>query len=552
MKFNLFVRYAINGTEKTAHQENEDFQLKLEEENGNHLVVKIVPTSAMEIKEFYLKRKYDFAPHSRFLANGFQSWTDTKEFSKEEKMPGLGLIGKSPFGMFFGMKYMGDYSFIPQEKNAGTFHSHAFAYVTNGEEYDFVGSLNDRNGYTVIYADMNRGELRYAKDLVGKVFDDTFEVLNLFFVKGSYDAVFDAYFEKLGVKPLSNSKIKGYTSWYNYYKNISEDIILRDLNALAALENYSQYVNTFQVDDGFQTAVGDWFSIDSDKFPHGMKPVADAIHEKGLKAGLWLAPFAAQRGSEIATKHPDWLVRGANGKPFMAGHNWAGFYALDIYHEQARQYIKDVFHEVLDVWGFDLVKLDFLYAASVVPMHGKTRGEIAFEAIELLRECVGEKLIIGCGVQQMPCFGKVDYMRVGADMHLGWAHDFKRKRMHREDVSTPNAIHNTIYRRGLCGRAYLCDPDVFLLRRTNILFETKQQKLLGKFIKLFGDVLFMSDNVEEYNSEQLALFHDILADDACRVTDIKEENDIIRIAYTENGTEKCMRFQVWTGEIFEF
>ena len=551
MKFHLFVKYLVGGTEKTAKNSNEDFDIELKED-GKRLRIVLVPHAPLEVKEFFIRRDYAFAENARFMANGFQSWTDTKEFAKDEKMANLGLIGHSPFGMYFGMKYVGDYTFVKPEKKAGTFHSHAFAYVRNGDTYDFVGSLNDRTGYTIIYADMNRGEMRYAKDLEGKVIDSACEVLDLFFAKGSYDEVFDAYFKALNIKPRTTDKIKGYTSWYNYYKNINEQIILRDLESLCATENYNDYVNTFQVDDGYQTAVGDWFSIDSEKFPNGMKPIADAIHEKGLKAGLWLAPFGAQRVSKIAAEHPDWLVKGPNGKPIMVGHNWAGFYALDIYNEEARQYIKDVFREVLDVWGFDLVKLDFLYAASVVPMHGKTRGEIAFEAMDLLRECVGDKLIIGCGVQQMPCFGKVDYMRVGADMHLGWAHDFKRKRMHREDVSTPNALHNTIYRRGLCGRAYQCDPDVFLLRRTNILYRPEQQKLLGKFIKLFGYVLFMSDNVADYDEEQLAAFRDILSDDERQVDSIEEENDVITICYTENKTAKCMKFHVWTGEIYAF
>ena len=551
MKFNLFIRYIANGEEKTAKNVNEDFDIQMNDD-ANHLRLVLIPHTPLEIKAFYIRRNYTFAPHARFMANGFQSWSDTKEFSKEEKMPSLGFTGHSPFGIYFGMKYVGDYTFAKSEKTTGTFHSHSFAYVREADTYHFVGSLNDRTGYTLISADMNRGEMRYAKDLEGKVIDSAYEVLDLFFTTGTYDEVFDAYFKELNITARTNKKIKGYTSWYNYYKDISEEIILRDLNAIASLENYHDYVNTFQIDDGYQTAVGDWFSIDREKFPHGMKPMADAIHDKGLQAGLWIAPFAAQRTSKLAKEHPDWLVKGPSGKPIMVGHNWMGFYALDIYNEQARQYIKDVFHQALDVWGFDLVKLDFLYAASVVPMHGKTRGEIAFESIDLLRECVGDKLIIGCGVQQMPCFGKVEYMRVGADMNLGWQHDFKRQRMHREDVSTPNAIHNTIYRRGLCGRAFQCDPDVFLLRHTNIHFQLEQQKLLGKFIKLFGYVLFMSDNVAEYDEEQLAAFHDILADDETHVDSIEEDGDIISIHYTENGTAKRMKFHVWTGEIYAY
>lgn len=546
MKFNLFLNYRAGGEQKTAMNSNEDFELDIYS-SGAVLKITLNPKTPVEIDDFFIRREYNFGEGAKFLANGFQSWTDTKEFGKEEKMPSLGLIGKSPFGRHFGMKYVGDYTFVKPEKNAGEFHSHSFAYIRNGDICDFVGSLNDRTGYTVIYADMNKNELRFGKDLEGVVIDKPYEILNLFFAKGTYDEVFDDYFGALDIKPLTDKKIKGYTSWYNYYKDISEEIILRDLDSL---EVQKEYVNTFQVDDGFQTAVGDWFSIDSEKFPNGMKPIADAIHQKGFEAGLWLAPFGAQRTSQLVKEHPDWLVKDKKGKPFMVGHNWAGFYALDIYNEEARAYIKSVFNEVLNVLGFDLVKLDFLYAASVVPMHGKTRGEIAFDSIDLVRECVGEKKIIGCGVQQMPCFGKTDYMRVGADMHLGWAHDFKRKRMHREDVSTPNAIHNTIYRRGFSGRAFLCDPDVFLLRRTNILFTPEQQKLLGKFIKLFGGVLFMSDNVADYDEEQLASFKDILADDETKVLNIDEADDVITIDYSENGENKQLKFNVWTGEIF--
>lgn len=548
MKYNYFFKYIAEGELRQSKTQNDDFSLEILSE-GRNLRIFLVPHTPLEIKEFYIRREYNFGENSRFLANGFQSWTDTKEFTKKEKMPGLGLVGKSFFGRHFGMTYGGDYNFVKPEKKAGTFHSLSFAYIRNGDVLDFVGSLNDRTGYTVIYADMNKNELRYSKDLEGVVIDEPYEILNLFFAKGEYDEVFDEYFEEMCIAPPEDEKIKGYTSWYNYYSNISEEIILRDLNSLASLENYKDYVNTFQVDDGFQTSVGDWFSIDEKKFPNGMKCIADAIHEKGLNAGLWLAPFGAQKNSLIAKEHPDWLVKDDDGKPFMVGHNWWGFYALDIYNTDARAYIKSVFDTVLNDWGFDLLKLDFLYAVAVRPMHGKTRGEIACDSIDFLRYCVGDKKIIACGAQQMPCFGKIDYMRVGADMNLSWKHNFTRKRMHREDVSTPNAIYNTIYRRGLCGRAFLCDPDVFLLRRTNIKFTPEQQKTLSKFIKLFGKVLFMSDNVAEYDDEQLEDFKDILTDNT-EIISINEENDILEIEYTEAGEEKTLKFNVLDGTIY--
>ena len=140
-------------------------------------------------------------------------------------------------------------------------------------------------------------------------------------------------------------------------------------------------------------------------------------------------------------------------------------------------------------------------------------------------------------------------MRIGPDMSLGWKHTWLRNHMHREDVSTPNAIYNSIFRRCLNGRAFLCDPDVFLLRRTNIKFTPDQQKLLGKFIKLFGGVLFMSDNVAEYDSEQLETFRDILTDNA-KITAINVNNNTAFIDYVQDGKADVLKFNVTDGTIY--
>ena len=70
-------------------------------------------------------------------------------------------------------------------------------------------------------------------------------------------------------------------------------------------------------------------------------------------------------------EHPDWLLL-HEGKPWYCGCNWGGFYALDIDNPEFQAYLKAVFTRVLDEWGFDLVKLDFLYAAAP-PTGMKTR-----------------------------------------------------------------------------------------------------------------------------------------------------------------------------------
>lgn len=549
MNYKLNFSYKTGKEIKTTEMSNDDVSFDLRQ-SANGLKLTVIPKKQISDISFYLERNYEYQTDSRFFANGFQSWTDTKEFTRNEMMADEGLIGRGIFGKSpFGINLVGNYTFVKQPKEYGNFHAFSFAYVRNDKNVDLFGSLNDRTGYTIIYADMNKNTLRFSKDVEGIKISEAYELLDLYFDNGGYDEVFDRYFAKMNVKPLTDKKIKGYTSWYNYYQNISEDIILRDLEAIS---KKTDKVNTFQIDDGYQTAVGDWLSINKTKFPNGLKPIVEKIHAKGWQAGLWLAPFGAQKGSKLACEHPDWLVKGKNGKPIMVGANWGGFYAIDIDNADARAYIKNVFDTVLNDWGFDLVKLDFLYATAVVPLHNKTRGQLAYESIDFLRECVGNKQILGCGVQQMPCFGKVEYMRIGADMALSWKHNFFRNLTHREDVSTPNAIHNSVYRRCLNGRAFLCDPDVFLLRRSNIKFTFEQQKVLAKFIKLFGSVLFMSDNVDEYDDEQLAVFNDTLADDDAKVVAINETNDKLFIDYIQNGEPHTLGFCVTDGSIYSY
>lgn len=549
MNYKLNFSYKTGKELKTTEISNDDVLFDLRQtENG--LTLTVIPKKEISDISFYLERGYEYPQDSRFFANGFQSWTDTKEFAKNELMADEGIVGKGLFGKSpFGMNLVGNYTFVEQSKECGVFHSISFAYVRNEKNIDFFGSLNDRTGYTIIYADMNKNTLRFSKDVEGITISEPYELLDLYFDNGGYDEVFDRYFAKMNVKPLTDKKIKGYTSWYNYYQKINEKIILRDLEAIS---EKTDKVNTFQIDDGYQTSVGDWLSINKTKFPNGMKPIVEKIHAKGWQAGLWLAPFGAQKGSKLASEHSDWLVKGKNGKPIMVGANWGGFYAIDIDNTDARAYIKNVFDTVLNDWGFDLVKLDFLYATAVVPLHNKTRGQLAYESIDFLRECVGNKQILGCGVQQMPCFGKVEYMRIGADMDLGWKHKFFRNLTHREDVSTPNAIHNSVYRRCLNNRAFLCDPDVFLLRRSNIKFTFEQQKVLAKFIKLFGSVLFMSDNVDEYDDEQMAVFNDTLADDDMQIVAINETNNKLFIDYTQNGEPHTLGFCVTDGSIYSY
>lgn len=150
---------------------------------------------------------------------------------------------------------------------------------------------------------------------------------------------------------------------------------------------------------------------------------------------------------------------------------------------------------MLNDWGYDMVKLDFLYSQCRTPRDNKTRGTIMCEAMDFLRECVGDKIILSCGVPLGPAFGVVDACRISCDVDLSYGGKFYNSMsINNELPSAQNAINNSMFRRHLNGRAFLNDPDVFFLRDHNLTFTWEQKLLLAKINNLFGRVLFVSDD----------------------------------------------------------
>lgn len=542
------INYRVDGKKFTCNSDKtEHFKLNVMQENQ---VLKLYLETNMPVSfdKFEMRVPYKYKSDSRIFVNGYQSWTDSMEYEPTGKMSEFTrlmefLVKYTPLKRI-GLPKSGDTLFWNYPRKRGVFYGWSYGYVRHGKEVEIFGSLDERCGYTVVTFDANNNEVIISKELEGVIYDGKSKMLELATICGEYDWAFDEYFQKMGIKACETKRRCGYTSWYNYYNRINEEIINRDLDSIA---NQDSKFDCFQIDDGYQESIGDWLTTDKNKFPNGMKVVADSIHSKGLLAGLWLAPFAAVKKSKLFTEHPDWFIKDKKGRPYNTGANWGGFYSLDIYNEGARNYLKHVFDVVLNEWGYDLVKLDFLYGACVLPMHNKTRGEIMCDAMDLIRECCGDKLILGCGAPMMPAFGKVDYCRIGADVELSWK-NIKNKT--REDVSTPHTICNTIFRRHLDGRAWRNDPDVFMLRDNNMYMPFEQRKLVAKINSTFGSLLFISDDVSRYNEEQKAALKETFAQKDIKIISAEfVQKDIMKAVFEEDGKPVELKFNVRNGEI---
>ena len=446
----MTIRYIADGIEKTASQTNGDLEIT-ENSAQERQTVYIKAKNALQLVAAETDFAHAFSDDDRIFLNGWQSWTDSFEYSWNDKLKdALKLPG------FLNSKYAfpqyGDAYFYQYHKDV--LHTWDVSYI-KGKNPLFVGNLNYKTAFITIEYRKKQNTVTLKSDVAGITLKEGSSLCIFDYIKGTdVEQTAFKYFDHF--KKPHAKKLLGYTSWYNHYQNINEQLIFD------ALENVPDNFDLFQIDDGFETFVGDWFSIDKNKFPSGLAPVVEKIHARGFMAGIWLAPFVAEEKSELFKNHPDWFVKDPSGTPLKAGGNWSGFYALDLSNPKAEQYVRDVISFYKQT-GFDFFKLDFLYAASILPLAGLSRAQTASKAYALLREVLGDKLILGCGAVISSSFEVFDYLRIGPDVSLIFDDVWYMRLLHRERISTKITLQNTIYRHLFNGNVFLNDPDVFLL-----------------------------------------------------------------------------------------
>ncbi|MBM9506226.1 alpha-galactosidase D [Actinacidiphila acididurans] len=152
------------------------------------------------------------------------------------------------------------------------------------------------------------------------------------------------------------------------YSYLTEANVLKQTDALAAkLKDYGYtYVN---IDAGWWRK-NDWTpeydqygrqAADPLRFPHGMKAVADHIHAKGLKAGIYL-PVGLEKEAYGGGSVPIWNAPGCTTADIVypdlrTTNGWDSSYKLDFDNPCAQKYI-DSQAQLLAGWGYDFLKLD--------------------------------------------------------------------------------------------------------------------------------------------------------------------------------------------------
>ncbi len=457
----------------------------------------------LELLDFYLELQPGLSRECRMMANGFQSWSRSEEMGANERIAPLSFPARPLLASY------GDRNIYSSSGKRGRHHSWTYTYFRYPDNQTLlIGSLSENNGYTLFEYDYNGDRLLIRKDCAGASVLSGYQLLNLYIGWGELDLLFKEYFSLIGSTRKPAPKAAGWCSWYNYYTAVSEDIVRQNLSVLTESR---LSINYFQIDDGWQKEIGDWLEC-NEKFPSGMQAVCEEIKTHQFRPGLWLAPLICVRSSEIFRNKPEWLLRNHRGKPIRAGFNpgWEGFfYALDFYAPGFQDYLRRVFNTLQSEWGYRMLKLDFLYAAALVPQGGRSRGQIMTEVIDFLDQQTRNSMVLGCGVPLGPAFGKMDYCRIGSDVGPYWK-DYLKLINYPERVSTENSLASTIGRRHLDRNAFRNDPDVFILRygiagiNENRL-SNNQRYTLFFLNNLLGGLVFFSDDLDNLTAEQMQM-----------------------------------------------
>lgn len=84
---------------------------------------------------------------------------------------------------------------------------------------------------------------------------------------------------------------------------------------------------------GRRGQLGDWY-VNSEKFPHGLKPLIDRVHELGMDFGLWVEPESVSKSSNLYRQHPDWIMNFPGRGQIEVG----GKYVLNLARDDVKEF----------------------------------------------------------------------------------------------------------------------------------------------------------------------------------------------------------------------
>jgi len=309
-------------------------------------------------------------------------------------------------------------------------------------------------------------------------------------------------------KARTNSIVNGWCNWFFTYEHITEEEVIRNAEfASRVLKPYGlEYI---QVDEGYQKWHGEWEG--NDRFPHGMKWLADRIHNLGLKPGLWIAPYVISEPTDVFLNHKEWLLKNPDGNLKRVGpwpdenSEWAlnenpKRYGLDITHPGAAEWMSALFDKVSKQWGFEMIKIDFvdwsLLSANQYYDPSVSRAMAYRKGFEIIRKAVGNECHLqDCGPGPITV-GLLDSMRIELDQNYGYSNEVW-KQYFNSTGSAPAAAKRYYFHK----RTWINDADHLCIS----MLSPTQAEAAASLIALTGGNIISGDRLPDLDQVKIEI-----------------------------------------------
>lgn len=156
------------------------------------------------------------------------------------------------------------------------------------------------------------------------------------------------------------------SSGFNYHdpEPCTEYSCLTEDYAIAMIRRYTQFglipevywldagwysgAANFEQGQTWANTVGNW-TVDTTRFPNGLKPIAEEAHKVGAKFMVWFEPERVIEGTQWAREHPEWMLRHGEG-------DWLLF---DLGNKDARKWMTRKIIDLIRDNGIDYYRQDF-------------------------------------------------------------------------------------------------------------------------------------------------------------------------------------------------
>lgn len=296
--------------------------------------------------------------------------------------------------------------------------------------------------------------------------------------------------------------LPGWCSWYQLGSHVSKADVRRAIAGFRDLRDLDGVpVDTIQIDEGFERAVGDWEA--NDRFPGGMKRIAGEIAAAGFRPGLWLAPTMVHESVPLTGERPDLFQRTPSGDPAIHfGTFLAWTRILDPTHPETLELIGRMIRKAVREWGYTYLKIDFTYLisrAAVFYDPRQTTFQMHRALYRTIRESAGDDAYIMACVGEAARYtvGLVDAARIGGDQAATW-------------VSIRDSVAESIARTSTQGVWWHNDPDVFYLRAENSALSPEESRFVATATSMLGGLTLTSDFPDQWDTAARDIFRRIV------------------------------------------